>query len=259
MYRLERNEVVESKYPYLWTLLAFQAGHINTLGFLISGRYVSHITGFGTAMGHAVFGQDFDLALLLLSFPASFVFGSFVSSFFTVARLERNKMPAYTLIAGLLPFILFTATLIGLAGVYTPMGEVDLQAHDYALVLVLAFTTGMQNGCFTVLTKGIIRTTHMTGTGTDFGVDLARLLFGRLETKERTITSRLNKVRFSMFAAFALGAIVAGTVSSEVGHGALLVPLATSLIVFFIIQKVQRKIHVRVRRATPLQERIATK
>ena len=43
----------------LWLLSAFKAGFINSAGFLISGKFVSHVTGFGTQVGIAMGHSDY--------------------------------------------------------------------------------------------------------------------------------------------------------------------------------------------------------
>ena len=43
-------------------------------------------------------------------------------------------------------------------------------------VLLLCFIMGMHNTVMTVLSGGIIRSTHMTGTVTDLGIELGKVL-----------------------------------------------------------------------------------
>lgn len=257
MYSLEREELVQPSYTWLWSLLGFQAGYINTFGLLACGKYVSHITGFGTQIGNALFLRDFEMAFQLLVFPLAFIFGAFFSSFFTSARIERSKRPLYSFIALLLPCVLSVLIFMGLRGVFGPFGDETILGRDFALLLGLAFVSGAQNGCFAVMTRGAIRTTHLTGLGTDFGTDLARLWFGKLEAEERRLTQMANRARLSILFAFAFGAVIAALSSHQFGYSALILPALTSLMVFFLILKVQRFLTVRHRRQTPLDARLA--
>ena len=105
MYRLEREEFIETPYVSLWSLLGFQAGFVNAFGFLACGRYVSHVTGFGTQIGVAFAERQPLIGLELLGFPVSFILGAFFSGFHTSARLERDLRPRYDLITLLLPLL----------------------------------------------------------------------------------------------------------------------------------------------------------
>jgi uncharacterized membrane protein YoaK (UPF0700 family) len=48
------TDVFTKQKMLLWLLSAFKAGFINSSGFLLSGKYVSHVTGFGTQVGMAM-------------------------------------------------------------------------------------------------------------------------------------------------------------------------------------------------------------
>lgn len=240
MYRLDREDFVKSPYVFLWSALAFQAGFINAFGFLACGRYVSHVTGFGTQIGIALAESNVPMAIELLGFPASFILGSFTSGFFTSARLERNQVPLYGLITSMLPIVIATVWFSGLRGAFGFFGEPLLLPHDFVLLFLLSFICGMQNGCFATLTKGQIRTTHLTGISTDIGTDLARLWFGRLTKSEFELTKRTNISRVVTFFSFAIGSVVCVVCGKEFDYSALLVPLSTSIAVCIMV----RKIHV---------------
>lgn len=240
MYRLEREDFVRYPYIFLWSALAFQAGFINAFGFLACGKYVSHVTGFGTQIGVALADHEIMMAIELLGFPASFILGSFTSGLFTSARLERNEVPLYGFITSLLPTMIATVWLSGLWGAFGFFGERLLLPQDFILLFLLSFICGMQNGCFATLTKGQIRTTHLTGISTDIGTDLARLLFGKLSKNEHQLTRRTNISRIMTFFSFAIGSVVCVVCGKQFGYSALLVPLTTAIIGCIMI----RKIHV---------------
>lgn len=238
MYRLEREDFVKSPYVFLWSALAFQAGFINAFGFLACGRYVSHVTGFGTQIGIALAESKLWIAIELLGFPASFILGSFISGFYTSARLERNEVPLYGLITSLLPIIISAVWLSGSWGAFGFFGEPLMLPYHFILLFLLSFICGMQNGCFATLTKGQIRTTHLTGISTDIGTDLARLWFGRLSKNEFELTRRINTSRIMTFFSFAIGSVVCVVCGKQFGYSALLVPFSTAIIVCIIIRNI---------------------
>lgn len=233
MYRLEREDFVRPRYLALWSVLAFQAGFINTFGFLAVGRSVSHVTGFATQIGMALANNRLLIAIDLVAFPLFFVMGSFFSALFTSARIERKKRPAYGRITLAMPFILAAIMFAGEAGAFGPFGEEFKYTRDFAFLFLLAFFCGMQNGCFATMTKGQVRTTHLTGVSTDLGTDAARMLYGRLEGEELALTRRTQISRLLTIGFFALGSVSSAVLSPQHGYAVLLVPFLSSSLAFF--------------------------
>lgn len=231
MYRLERDDFFKAPILLLWILLGFQAGFINSFGFLACGRYVSHVTGFGTQIGMALGDNNFWLAVELLGFPLSFIFGAFFSGVFTTARFERGLIPRYDLMTIVLPVLIFLVGVLGWKGMFGEFGEPLLAAHDFVLLFSLSFACGLQNGCFATMTKGMIRTTHLTGISTDIGSDMARLFFGKQSKADRKFLLLLNGSRISTFVAFAVGSIFSVITTEHIHYTALVIPFFSSLVV----------------------------
>jgi uncharacterized membrane protein YoaK (UPF0700 family) len=240
MYRLEREDFVKSPFISLWATLGFQAGFLNAFGFLACGRYVSHVTGFGTQIGGAIAESKILLAFELLGFPISFILGAFFSSLLTSARLERGRVPRYDLITVILPSLLILLLMTGKIGWFGIFGGHESSLNELFLLFILSFVCGVQNGCFATLTKGQIRTTHLTGISTDIGTDFARMWFGKLNPQEYALTRKTNISRLSTFLAFATGSVLSVLISREIGYLALVVPILTSVIVYFSIKKTHR-------------------
>lgn len=242
MYRLDREDFVGAPYISLWSMLGFQAGYVNAFGFLACGRYVSHVTGFGTQIGVALADRQALFALELLGFPIAFIVGAFSSSLVTAARIERGLRPRFDRVTLFLPLILIGLLVLGQLGLFGPFGEQLVQTRDFVLLFLLSFVCGMQNGCFAVLTKGQIRTTHLTGISTDIGTDLARIWFGKLGSRELELTRKTNLCRISTFLGFASGSILSVLLSQEFGYLALLVPFATSVAAFCGVRYISKQL-----------------
>lgn len=248
MYRLDRDEFVETPYVSLWSMLGFQAGFINAFGFLACGRYVSHVTGFGTQIGIAVANEKLLFAIELLGMPLLFILGSFVSGLMTSARIERGLKPRFDFVMLLLPIVIVFLALLGNYGFFGPFGEQLVQARDFILLFLLSFVCGMQNGCFAVLTKGQIRTTHLTGISTDIGTDLARIWFGRLTPRELELTKRVNFSRIATFVSFSVGSIASVFVCRHLEYGGLIVPFMTSVAATLAVQLIGKQLDVKQRK-----------
>lgn len=242
MYRLERNDFVKTPIVYLWSTLGFQAGFINAFGFLACGRYVSHVTGFGTQTGVALADGLGWFAVELAGVPLSFIAGAFACGLATSARLERGERPFYNQIVMLLPIFMLFLAVMGLNGMFGPFGELLVLPRDFLLLYLLSFLCGMQNACFATLTKGQIRTTHLTGISTDIGTDLARLVRGRLSPEEKNLTRKVNYSRMLTFIGFTFGSISSVLVARQLGYGALVIPIFTSIVAFFWVRGVERRL-----------------
>lgn len=236
MYRLEPKDYVRNRYLGLWGTLAFQAGFINSLGFLACQRFVSHVTGFGTHVGISLGEGKYATALELFSAPAFFIFGAWVSANLTVARQSRGEVPRYDLVTLAMPAILFVMMILGANGVFGAFGEPHSFQQDAFLLSSLTFLCGMQNGCFATLTRGQIRTTHLTGISTDIGTDLALTLNGRLAPEEHQQAIRRNLMRIITFSAFSIGALISALIDAKLLYWSFAIPLATSVGVAIVFQ-----------------------
>ncbi len=243
MYRLDRSEFIQSRFIGLWALLGFQAGFINSFGFLACGRYVSHVTGFGTQVGLALGVSDFLFALEMFSIPVSFVFGSFLSGLLTVVRIDRNQVPHYDWISMVLPLLFFGFTFMGYNGYFGAFEQSELGFMHFILLASLSMACGIQNGCFATMTKGQIRTTHLTGIATDIGTDLSRILFANLDKTERRAVRRVNFSRLATFFAFGFGAAISIWTTGKWHYLALLVPATTSCVVAIVVHIMKRKMN----------------
>lgn len=238
MYRLEREEFTRKPYVFLWGLLGFQAGFINAFGFLSCGRYVSHVTGFGTQIGVSLAGSNPWFALELLGFPLSFIFGAFLSGALTIAKIERGERPRFDVVMAALSVVILFLVLLGNHGIFGDFGESLVSTRDFILLFLLSFICGLQNACFAVMTRGQIRTTHLTGISTDVGSEMARIYLGNLHEKELEISQRANFSRVFTLVSFASGSILSVLVCRKIDYLGLLVPFFTSLVVFFAVRAI---------------------
>jgi uncharacterized membrane protein YoaK (UPF0700 family) len=237
MYRLDREEFLKFRLISLWSMLGFQSGFINAFGYLACGRFVSHVTGFGTQIGVSL-AEDFWMAMEFMGFPLSFMFGAFVSGLITSARLERGLKPRYDIMTLAIPFVVLIIAILGYQNVFGQFGEGLIFQRDFGLLFALSFVCGAQNGCFATLTKGQIRTTHLTGISTDIGTDFARMWFGKLNPQEHEMAKRANITRMSTFVFFSLGSIVSVYTSRQFEYIALLVPVFTAVVAYISVRKI---------------------
>jgi uncharacterized membrane protein YoaK (UPF0700 family) len=183
------------KHVLSWYGLAFQAGAINASGFLVGHSFVSHVTGIGTMVGIEVAAGRVISALELLAVPLSFLAGAMSSGVLIDHRKALGKRPYYPISMGLIFSILLAVFLWGLWGLH----------HEMVLVAALCYACGLQNASIVSATQGTVRTTHLTGILTDFGIYLIRNPHLKPFSKERYRQISINRIRLGTFMAFSAG------------------------------------------------------
>lgn len=146
--------------------LAFNAGFVNGCTYLIGDIPVSHITGTTTKTGLFLGQSDFESFAKNLALVVSFIFGASITGAMMPKdsfQLGREYGPLFVI--GSLFFLLSYLTTF-----FAP----DTKLFYY----FAAMACGLQNGITTKYSGSIIRTTHMTGAGTDIGLVLGRIVMG---------------------------------------------------------------------------------
>lgn len=145
--------------------MALQAGYINTILFLEFGLPVSQMTGIMSRLSENFYHQNWSILFNASLVLIGFVLGALVSGL-VIGDRESPQDKRFALGMILLSSSLFVsawlASLMHLATLFTT-----------------AFACGLQNA-LTAKYRGLqMRTTHVTGIVTDFGVYLARMLKGQ--------------------------------------------------------------------------------
>ncbi len=188
-----------------WCLLTFNAGCINAGGFLATGRFVSHVTGFATLFGVDLVKSDYEAAAGILSVPLFFLLGSFLAGILIDRPIAQNRKPHFDLIMGLSGFCLFGAALGGHIAHAGGFGESLKLSEVYYLLSLLCLACGLQNGAITASSGSSIRTTHLTGLTTDLGLGIARLFSYGRKTEKFQKEFTINSLRVSAIVAFVVG------------------------------------------------------
>lgn len=189
------------KMPNLPTLLSFNAGYIDTAGFLaLHGLFTAHVTGNFVTLGAAVVYRSSGTLPKILAIP---VFSLVV----ICARLLHYKLESLGRpVLRTLFLVELILLIVGawLAWVLGPFPDAD---NIGTVVVGMIFVTAMalQNAVHRVHLSYAPPSTLMTGTTTQIMLDLADKWHGGLsEEQAATINSRL--IRFSVnVAVFAFG------------------------------------------------------
>ncbi len=211
--------------------LAFVAGGINAGGFLAVRQYTSHVTGMVSSLADNLALGEFALVVDAAVGVLAFLLGAMSCALLVNFARRRRMASEYAL-----PLML-EAVLILLFGL---MGA-RLAAFEGLLVpftiVLLCFVMGLQNAVVTKLSGGVVRTTHLTGTVTDLGIELGELLYWNRD-REAARFVRADRDRILVLAGL-LGAFLAGAVAGAFGFKfagyASTVPLAIVLILLAVV------------------------
>ena len=209
----------------LGAVLAFVAGATNAGGFLAVGQYTSHMTGIVSAMAdNLVLGQA-TAVLAAAAALAAFIVGAMTTAILVNWGLRRQLHSAYSL-----PLLVEAAVLL----VFGLLGA-SLGLHTALLVpvtvLLLCFMMGLQNAVISKISRAEIRTTHVTGLVTDFGIELGKLVyFNRIEGVGPVRASRERlRTQGLLIGLFCVGGVI-GALGFQYAGYVTTVPLALLLL-----------------------------
>lgn len=155
-----------------------------------------------------------------------FVLGAMASAVMVNFARRRGLYSEYALpllveAALLLGFGLAGGSLQSLHGLFVP-----------GTVMLLCFIMGLQNAVISKISRSEIRTTHITGTMTDIGIELGKLLYwNRPQTSHSRVLSNRRRLRMLSLLAtsFFVGGVTGAVGFRHVGY-LCTVPLAMVLV-----------------------------
>lgn len=227
-----------------WFLLSFSGGAINAGGFLATGRFVSHVTGFATLFGVDLMNSQVQVAFGLLSVPLFFLLGAFLAGLLIDRPLYQNRKPHFDWVMGLSAACLFFAAVGGELLHFGTFGDSIGLKENYVLLVLLCLASGLQNAAITSSSGRSVRTTHLTGLTTDLGLGLAR--FFALDLKEARLQAELraNYLRMGSIIAFVLGSAVGAAVFMKFGYKGFVLPGLISVYAAWHGKKAKLEPHV---------------
>jgi len=150
--------------------LSWIAGYTNILTLLACGHGSSHMSGTASQLGRDVAEGKWRLAAFAGALLGCFVLGSMLSGALTEWGKHRRWASIYVL-----PMAVEAALLAAFALIlhrHSPQSP-DGGALEVWSTLLPAMAMGLQNATITRISGGVVRTTHVTGVLTDFGMESA--------------------------------------------------------------------------------------
>ncbi|MEP7156197.1 MAG: YoaK family protein [Betaproteobacteria bacterium] len=215
--------------------LTFIAGAANAGGFLAVAQYTSHMTGIVSAMADHIAIGEYLLVLSGMGGLLSFIGGAACSAMMINFARRRKLNSEYALpllleAAMLLFFGILGARLAHVGGLLGPV-----------TVMLLCFIMGLQNAVISKISHAEIRTTHITGMVTDFGIELGKLAYwnapqAAAEGTREKVTADRNRLRVLglMVMFFFVGGLIGALGFRYIGFAST-IPLAFALVLLAII------------------------
>ncbi|MBV6881159.1 YoaK family protein [Epilithonimonas ginsengisoli] len=186
----------------LGTLTAFTAGTINIASLLIFLSFTSNVTGHYAIFAAEISQGNWSQVAVVGGWIFLFFFGGFVANMSVINLNKKSKYFAHSL-----PIFLEILCLLAV-GIYGQFFYEKTLGETEALVALMLFATGLQNGLTASISNFSVKTTHLTGTTTDLGI-LASMFTQKKFRKNPELIARA-KLLMSIMAAYVLGAIFSG-------------------------------------------------
>lgn len=233
----DNDSLYDPRNLFIWFLLAFQGGALNTGGYLAVHRFVSHVTGFGTLAGVAGAKADWSEMMGMLLVPVSYIFGSMFSAWCVERRRIHEQTPLYSLVFTFMIITLGFVATAGAMGLFGTFGEPLSSSRDYFLLFVLSFTCGLQNAVISSASGAVIRTTHLTGVSTDLGIGIVRILSNKYGHKHEVFA---NWCRLGIILSFIIGSLIGALFYFKFQFLGFYLPVVISLFVALRLRVIKK-------------------
>ena len=214
------------------TTLAFTAGFVDTLGFiLLGGVFTAHVTGNFVLIGATLATSPEGVIAKLSTLPAFFAAVVLVTAFATSAA-KTSGSRTLALILGL--EALFLAAFLALGIIGHPFTNLD-GPMTVLTAMTGAAAMGLQNAAARLHLSQLPPSTMMTGNVTQIGIDIVDVALGRTPPDGHAqVLTRLARMSWTVLS-FALGALLGATAAIKIGFWGLVLAIAiTAALTVFI-------------------------
>ncbi|PIJ49418.1 hypothetical protein BL250_13100 [Erwinia sp. OLTSP20] len=182
--------------------LAAVAGALNTAAFEIVGFFSANMTGNVSSLSDHLAKANLQAGVFFLSLVGLFIAGATCATLIVNAGRRRGIRTIYAV-----NIFIEGVALMALGAVESWLMPA---ASGVLLILSLSFLMGLQNAVVTRISNARVRTTHVSGTATDIGIELAMLfdvLRRKASPKEAPLYLERPGLHFFTVTAFLVGGI----------------------------------------------------
>ena len=198
----------------LAALLRLTAGSVNAEGFLGFSVLTTNVTGHAALFAEKISLRDWRTAWVIAFWMLLFLGGAFVSSLI-IGVIGKHQRYSY-----LIPILIELGILISMPLIGTHYKN-SLPGRQICAGCLL-FAMGMQNALVSVISRSVVRTTHLTGTFTDLGIELAQLI--RVRSADISALRSRITLRLVIILSFITGALTGACAFQSVHFYSFYVP-----------------------------------
>ncbi|TKT86517.1 YoaK family protein [Dyadobacter frigoris] len=199
----------------LATLLGLTAGLVNAEGFLGFSVLTTNITGHAALLAEGIAQQNWQSAQIIILWMLLFLAGAFTSGS-CLSLLGAHQRFSYSI-----PIVI-EITILVLSAIYGYKYD-GSTISKVALPGSLLFAMGLQNALVSMVSGSVVRTTHLTGTFTDLGIELAQLVKNNI--KDRSAIRSKIKLKLFIICSFMSGAIAGAVLFHRIGFTSFVFPV----------------------------------
>lgn len=195
-------------------VMAFLAGAINSGGFFAVARYTSHMSGEIARMADMLVIGEMRLALSSFIFLLCFIGGAMHANWLIIWGKRNRFRASYGLPIWIEACYLLVFGLLGAA-----LSRFSVSFFTPPTIMILCFIMGMHNTVMTVLSNGVLRSTHMTGFATDIGIELSKALYRQHDPRAKELNINPDRSKILLFSGLLLSFFLGGVVGAYGFHG----------------------------------------
>jgi len=180
---------------------AFVAGGINVAGVIAFLAFTSNITGHVASMAKNIVELDFKGVEVFFAWLMLFFAGAFLSSFIINSFKHKSTYQAHAI-----PIVLEICILIFVA-VYGNNFYKETDVEREVVIGCILLSMGIQNGVVSIISGGLIKSTHLTGLITDLGAEVAEWIHPKA-AKKADVKNKIY-VRATILSFYIFGGLIA--------------------------------------------------
>ena len=204
-------------------LLSMSAGFVNAAGFLCFSVLTTNVTGHAALFAERLVMQDWQTSRVVALWMFLFLTGTFLSGLI-ISSVGRDQRFSYVI-----P-LLVEMTAFLLIGSFGYRYDHSLLAREIFAGSLL-FVMGMQNATVALISGSEVRTTHLTGTFTDLGTELAQWI--RTPKGEKSLLRSKIRLHAIIIGCFLSGALAGAYLFRYLRYHAFFFPIVLLLATIF--------------------------
>ncbi|MCR8558052.1 DUF1275 domain-containing protein [Mucilaginibacter sp. BJC16-A38] len=181
---------------------AVASGITNVAGMVAFLAFTANITGHVANLAKHIVEQNFREIIVFLIWLLMFFAGAFISSFIVRSYIHISKYKAHSI-----PIIIEIVVLLFVA-IYGHNFYKETMLERELVIGAIIFAMGLQNSLVSIISGGVIKTSHLTGLFTDLGGEVSELLHPRGEASS-TLKNKIY-IRITILSFYLIGAVAGG-------------------------------------------------